>query len=332
MSNSVIKVNQLAKTFLRMKKSSEKSSHFLKRFKRIKENIQAVHGLCFEISRGEVVGFIGPNGAGKSTTLKMLTGILHPTSGEIEVLGLTPWKERKKLSKKLGVVFGQRSQLWYHLPPIDTFQLHAEIYKIPKVQYQKYLNELSELMEIQELMYVPVRKLSLGQRMRCEIVHSLLHNPEIILFDEPTIGLDIVAKKSILDGIKRLNQKYRTTIIFTSHSMDEIENVCQRIMIIDDGTLVLDSNIEYLKKTYCRDKIIEVHHTSKRLNTSFKGVHVTSENNNVSLLRVDTTQVNLTEILLKILNHNQLSDISVTYPPLEDIIFKIYQKEGNGVF
>ena len=195
------------------------------------------------------MAFIGPNGAGKSTTIKMLTGILHPTSGEATVLGLTPWKDRERLSYKIGSVFGQKSQLWYHLPPIDTFNLLGKIYEMDQSEQIKRRDFLVETFEIGDLMKTPVRKLSLGQRMRCEIAASLLHKPEVIFLDEPTIGLDVVARQNVRQTLKQWNDQEKATIFLTSHDVGDIEYLAGRVVIINHGQIVLDDQVKTLNTT-----------------------------------------------------------------------------------
>lgn len=218
----------------------------------------AIHEISFEIKSGERIAFIGPNGAGKSTTIKMLTGILHPSSGHIEVLGMTPWKERHALGYHIGTVFGQRSQLWHHLPPSDTFNLLSKIYEIPAQDYKKRLVELIDLFEIGRLLDKPVRQLSLGERMRCEIVASLLHRPKILFLDEPTIGLDINAKLMIRGLLNKLSSDHGTTLFLTSHDTADIEQVCDRVIVLDHGDIIADSPLSELKKNYGNNSMEEV--------------------------------------------------------------------------
>jgi ABC-2 type transport system ATP-binding protein len=210
----------------------------------------AVHPIDFQVEQGEILAFLGSNGAGKSTTIKMLTGILHPTCGRAEVLGFNPWQERKKLAFHIGSVFGQKSQLWYHLPPIDTFELMSRIYELPRGDYQKRRDELIERFELGEFLETPVRKLSLGQRMRCEIAATLLHRPKIVFLDEPTIGLDVVVKHKIRDLIKEMNQEEGTTLFITSHDAGDIEQLCKRAIVINHGKIILDDTVSNLKRQF----------------------------------------------------------------------------------
>lgn len=219
---------------------------------------KAVDDISFSIKKGEVVGFIGPNGAGKSTTIKMLSGILYPDAGEVVVNGYIPWKQRKQYVKNIGVVFGQKSQLNWDLPLIESFELMKYIYRIPTKKYEENLQKFTELLDMESFINQPVRQLSLGQRMRGDIVAALLHSPEIVFFDEPTIGLDVVAKEKIRAFVKYMNQTEQTTIIFTTHDMQDIEKVCERLIIIDTGKKIFDGSIEEIKSKYADSKTVEI--------------------------------------------------------------------------
>jgi ABC-2 type transport system ATP-binding protein len=214
------------------------------------KTIQAVRDLNLTVNAGEIVAFIGPNGAGKSTLIKMLSGILHPSSGDIRVLGLRPAQERRKLALRIGTVFGQKSQLWLHLPAVDSFTLLGAIYEIPDKERKRRVGELTELFELGEFLHTPVRKLSLGQRIRCEVAASLLHGPELLFLDEPTIGLDVVVKQAVRALIRKRNNEQGTTVFLTSHDPADIEQLCQRAVVIDQGTVMLDISVENLKREY----------------------------------------------------------------------------------
>lgn len=245
-----IKVTHLSKSFTVRKSAPGFLGAVKGLFAPRKSSVTAINDLSFTLMPGERVAFIGPNGAGKSTTIKMLTGILHPSSGMIEVLGLVPWKERHLLGYKIGTVFGQRTQLWYHLPPSATFDLLAKIYEIAPPIYHNRLRELIDLFEIAPFLDKPVRQLSLGERMRCEIAASLLHQPEILFLDEPTIGLDINAKLRIRTLLKTLAQDFGTTLFLTSHDTADIEQVCQRVIVLDKGVRIADCPLSTLKERY----------------------------------------------------------------------------------
>ena len=250
----IIKVEQLTKKF----KIQKKTSGFKNFFKSEYKNIIAVDKLSFAIKKGERVAFIGPNGAGKSTTIKMLSSILYPTSGTAEVMGMTPWDNRKKLSYNIGTVFGQRSQLWYNLPVQDSFALLGKIYDIDEIKFKRRLSKLVKLFEIRDLLTHPTCSLSLGQRMRCEIVASLIHNPQVLFLDEPTIGLDVTAKEIIRNLIKKQALEEETTLLLTSHDTDDMEKVCDRVIIINKGKLIFDNTINKLKDSYLSKKYMEV--------------------------------------------------------------------------
>lgn len=243
----IIKVESLSKTFRVKTKEAGLKGSLQSMFSPSYREIEAVNSISFEVEKGEMLAFIGPNGAGKSTTIKMLTGILYPTSGNIEVMGFNPARERKKLSFKIGTVFGQKSQLWFHLPPLDSFNLLGNIYEMDKARLKRRIEFLKEVFEIGDLMDIPVRKLSLGQRIRCEIAASILHEPEIIFLDEPTIGLDVVVKQKIRELILKLNKEEATTIFLTSHDAGDIEQLCKRAIIINHGEVVLNESIKNLK-------------------------------------------------------------------------------------
>ena len=217
-------------------------------FHREHERIHALQDVSFTIGDGEMVGYIGPNGAGKSSTIKILSGILTPDSGTCKIDGLIPWKNRKEHVRRIGVVFGQRSQLWWDIPVVDSFELLKEIYSVSTPQYKQKLEELTELLQLQELLKTPTRQLSLGQRMRCEIAASLLHNPSLLFLDEPTIGLDAVSKLAVRDFIKKLNAEQKTTVILTTHDMQDIEAIAERVILIGKGKVLLDGKLDDLRQ------------------------------------------------------------------------------------
>ncbi len=265
---SIIKVKNLSKTYDYYKKAPGLAASIKGLFKREKLFTEAVKEIDFKINEGELVGFLGPNGAGKTTTLKMLSGILHPTSGEAEVLGYTPWKRQKEFQKQFALVMGQKNQLWWDLPAMESFILNRKIYEVGDKNYEENIEELVKLFGIRDVLEIPVRKLSLGQRMKCEIVAALLHKPKILLLDEPTIGLDVVAQKNIRDFIKRYNKKNKTTIILTSHYMEDIKELCKRVIIIDYGKIIYDGELE---------KIINKYAPYKELKITFNGQGVNIE-------------------------------------------------------
>ncbi len=293
-------------------------------------DIAAVRDICFTVEPGEVLAFIGPNGAGKSTTIKMLTGILHPTSGSIDVLGYNPQRDRAKLSYHIGTVFGQKSQLWFHLPPMDSFRLLASIYDLKPAQYQDRLDMLIHRFELGSFLDQPVRKLSLGQRVRCEVAASLLHRPRVIFLDEPTIGLDVVVKQSIRQLITELSREEGVTIFLTSHDAGDIEQLCRRAMVIDHGTVVLDQPVKRLKYDYLNRKVIAVRYSDAMSLPSIEGVQVAKAAGNAARLVVDTRTTNIGEVLQAISAAGAVADITISDPPMEEIIGEIFRREGGA--
>lgn len=291
--------------------------------------VEAVKGVSFSVERGEMVAFIGPNGAGKSTTIKMLTGILHPTVGEAQVLGLTPWKDRQKLAMKIGSVFGQKSQLWFHLPPKDTFRLLSYIYELDESLFKERLGKLVEVFELKELLHIPVRKLSLGQRMRCEIAASLLHNPEVLFFDEPTIGLDVVAKRKIRELIASINKEDGVTVFLTSHDTGDIETLCKRVMVINHGEVILDSSPQILRREFLRMKTIGVRLEEDIESFIHPGVIVLKHKGAGLKLRVDTAVTSVDDVYAALRQHSRLADIYISDPTLDEVIEEIYQATGS---
>lgn len=329
---SIIEVNNLNKVF-RVKTKEEGFRGSIKSIlsPRYRE-INAVNNISFQVEKGEILAFIGPNGAGKSTTIKMMTGILYPSSGEIEVLGMNPSKDRKELSYKIGTVFGQKSQLWFHLPPLDSFNLLGNIYEMDKNTLRKRIDQLKEIFEIQELMDIPVRKLSLGQRIRCEIAASILHEPEIIFLDEPTIGLDVVVKQKIRELILLLNKEEKTTIFLTSHDSGDIEQLCKRAIIINHGEVVLNEAIKKLKYDYLKEKIIHIKY-NEAVDISNCSVDIIKNKGNALKVRVDTSKEDMDEVLTKLIKCGKVKDITISEPPMEEVISQIYkQAKGGGEY
>ena len=296
----------------------------------IYKEVHAVHDISFSVKQGEILAFIGPNGAGKSTTIKMLTGILHPTSGQISVLGLNPVEERQKLSYRIGTVFGQKSQLWFHLPPTDSFALLGAIYDIDKVTLKKRIQELTERFELGDLLKTPVRKLSLGQRIRCEVAASLLHAPDILFLDEPTIGLDVVVKQSIRELILRMNREQGTTIFLTSHDTGDVEQVCRRAIIIDHGCIILDKPVKKLKYDYLNRKIIAVRFDVPRHLDVPEGVELEKSGKTAARLSVDTRIRPIDEVMRWLIGQGGVADLTVEDPPMDKIISAIFKKSGGG--
>lgn len=321
---TIIEVNNLKKEFrVKLKEKGIKGS-IKAMFKPQYKEINAVNDISFSIEEGEIIAFIGPNGAGKSTTIKMLTGILYPTSGKISVMGIDPSKERKKLAYNIGTVFGQKEQLWMHLTPYDNFKFFGAIYDLEDSQIEKKIKELSNTFDLEKFINTPVRNLSLGQRIRCEIVASLIHEPKVLFLDEPTIGLDPVVKENIRELIKKMNKEYKTTIFLTSHDVGDIEKLCKRVIIINDGKIILDDTMRKLKYNYLNRKIIEVR-TNKKINfKSDNGYTVLKNVDNNLKIEVDTTKTNIMDIIKQI-DANEIIDINISNIPLENIITEIYK-------
>ena len=321
-----IEVENLTKTFTTKIKGEGFRQSIKSMFKPEYSHVDAVNDISFTVDEGEIIAFIGPNGAGKSTTIKMLTGILHPTSGSMNVLGLNPSDKRRQLAKQIGTVFGQKSQLWFHLPPTDSFSLLGDIYEVPKNEYNKRLNYLVDVFDIGNLLKTPVRKLSLGQRVRCEIVASLLHQPKILFLDEPTIGLDVVVKQKIRELILNINKEYGTTIFLTSHDAGDIEKICKRAMVIDQGIIVLDESVKKLKYDYLRRKIISARFNEKYKPINFPGVEIIKAAEYAASMHVDTETIPINKVISTLSEDDNLADITITDPPMEEIILEIFKK------
>ncbi len=321
----IIEVKKLSKTF----NVKIKEKGFIGSLKSIVKpkykQVKAVNNISFEVEKGEIIAFIGPNGAGKSTTIKMLTGILYPDKGQIKVLDIDPMKQRKKLAYQIGTVFGQKEQLWTHLTPYDNFKFFGAIYDIPDKRVEKKIEEFKTLFELEDFINTPVRNLSLGQRIRCEIVASLIHEPKVLFLDEPTIGLDPVVKENIRTLIKRMNKEFKTTIFLTSHDVGDIEKLCKRVVIINDGKIVLDDSMENLKHHYLNRKIVEVK-MRERVNLDDEdGIKILKDKGYNLKIEVDTKKKSVTDAI-KLLNPDNIVDINITSTPLEDIISDIYKK------
>ncbi len=323
---SVIEVKNLCKTFKVKKKEKGLKGSLKSLWKPKYKKIEAVQDISFSVEKGEMIAFIGPNGAGKSTTIKMLTGILYPDSGDISILGFDPKKERKNLAYEIGTVFGQKEQLWTHLTPYDNFKFFGAIYDIPEQAVEKKIEELKGLFELEDFINTPVRNLSLGQRIRCEIVASLIHNPKILFLDEPTIGLDPVVKENIRSLIKRMNKEYKTTVFLTSHDVGDIEKLCKRVVIVNHGKLVLDDSMENLKYHYLNKKIVEAKMKEKVNLEGENGISILKDKGYNLKIEVDTKKKSVADAL-KLLNPDNIVDINISNIPLEDIISDIYQGE-----
>jgi ABC-2 type transport system ATP-binding protein len=330
---STIEVHQLTKTFTAKQKAAGLSGSLRSLFRPEMRTVEAVRGLSFEMEPGELLGFIGPNGAGKSTTIKMLTGILHPTSGEASVLGFTPWKQRQQLAYQIGTVFGQRPQLWYHLPAVDTFHLFGKIYELDDAETKKRIAFLSEAFEIEDLLQTPVRKLSLGQRMRCEVAASLLHRPKLLLLDEPSIGLDVVAKQHIRDTIRRMNQEEGVGVLLTSHDAGDLEALCKRVIVINHGQIVYHDKVSNLKRNYLTSKVIDVRYAEQiphDFNIAGTETIKVAKTHYAAKLRFDTRATPVAAVIARLAEAGNMLDVTISDPSLEEVIRTIYQEVEGG--
>ncbi len=318
---------ELKKTYkLRVKDEGLKAS-VKGLFKPEWKNVEALKGISLKVEKGEMVAFIGPNGAGKSTFIKTLCGILHPTSGNVSVLGMSPTADRRKLTMQIGTVFGQKSQLWMHLPVLDSFRLLSAIYEIDEKDYKRRIDELTELFELSKFLKTPIRKLSLGQRVRCEVAASLLHEPELLFLDEPTIGLDVVVKQAIRELIINQNKERGTTVFLTSHDPADIEHLCKRAIVIDEGSLILDSPIDELKSNFLGVKLIDVYFGKRQRIPDITGVETIKNENDVRYtLKVDTSMNSIGDIMKVMNDLGNVLDITINDPPMEDIIAAMYKK------
>lgn len=326
-----IDVHDLRKQF-NVQKNREGLAGALKDlFKREYNQITAVKDISFQIPQGEICGYIGENGAGKSTTIKMLTGILVPTSGHIKVNGFVPFKEREKFVKGIGVVFGQRSQLWWDIGVIESFQLLRKVYRVPEAEFRKRLDELVERLQLGELLNRPVRKLSLGQRMRCELVASLLHNPSIVFLDEPTIGLDIVVKTEIRDFLMKINREHGTTILLTTHDLQDIEALCSRVIMLDDGRIIYDGGLDELKSRWSKGREIHFQFAEPprldELRQLTEGLGVTwSQDNELTAAMFLPHAVNVSDALARVVGGGaSIRDIKIVETNTDEIVREIYQ-------
>jgi ABC-2 type transport system ATP-binding protein len=322
---SYIKVDKISKTFKVSRRNSGLKNALKSFFKRDYVFVDAVKNISFSIEKGEIVGYIGPNGAGKSTTIKMLSGILLPTAGNIRVNGLDPFKDRKKYVSNIGVVFGQRSQLAWDIPAEDTFDLLKDIYKVDEKTYEKNKTELINLLKIGEIIKKPVRSLSLGERMRCEIAAYLLHNTKILFLDEPTIGLDAVSKKIVRDFILKINKEKKVTVILTTHDMMDIDTLAKRIILIGKGQILYDGLLSKLKAKYGSYKIITVNTKYNIHDIRLKGLISKKKVVNGYNFVIDSNILNNSKFINYISERYAISDIEIENEPIDNIILKLYQ-------
>ena len=323
---SYIEVNNLRKTFT-VRKKREKGKLF-----REKEIVEALQGISFVVEKGELVGYIGPNGAGKSTTVKILSGILTPESGEAKVGGMVPWKERKEYVKHIGVVFGQRSQLWWDVPILDSYSLLKDIYRIPEKDYKGRLDELVEALQLEKLLRTPLRLLSLGQKMRAELCGSLLHRPELLFLDEPTIGLDAVSKLALRDFLKWENKEHGTTIMLTTHDMEDIAELCSRVMVLGHGQKLFDGNLKDLLEKYDTVRNVTVKYdvepaAFKEENASNlpRGVMVTKKNGEIRLT-YSPAEIPTSDMLAFLQSAGTINEMTLESENIDHLIAAMYKE------
>ena len=321
-----IAVSHLSKTYEYYKKQAGLWNSVRSLFHRERLFTEAVKDINFTINEGELVGFLGPNGAGKTTPLKMLSGILYPTAGEAAVLGYTPWKRQKEFQKQFALVMGQKNQLWWDLPAMESFILNKEIYEVPDAQFKSTLDELGALLDIKDILDVQVRKLSLGQRMKCELVAALLHSPKVLFLDEPTIGLDVVSQNNIREFLKRYNREKKITIILTSHYMEDVEALCERVIIINHGELIYDGGLRTLLDRHIDHKILEVTFTEDvpRATLSTLG-RVRELNQKRVVLEVPKTAAK--QVAAHMLTNLPVDDILINEVEIDDVIRSIFAQE-----
>lgn len=322
----MIEVEALSKSFKVIKRGAGISAAVKSLFKPQYSTVQALKDVSFKINEGEIVGYIGPNGAGKSTTIKIISGILVPDSGKCNILGYTPWKSRVNHVKNIGVVFGQRSQLWWDVPVIDSYNLLKDIYKVPDKEFKDNLELLTSTLDLSTLLSTPVRQLSLGQRMRCEIGASLLHSPKILFLDEPTIGLDAVSKIAVRNFVKTINKEKKVTVILTTHDMNDIEALAERIILIGKGKLLLDGTLTELKNKFATHKIVKVDFTENHENIHIDGTTVISSSKESITLSVDLKKIKVSEVIGLLSNKLDIIDVSVDSRPIDEIIVDLYKE------
>lgn len=330
---SIIEVSHLSKEFQIAKRQEGLKGALRSLFHREYITKLAVRDISFAVKAGEIVGYIGPNGAGKSTTIKMLTGILVPTAGEIRVNNIVPFKERQKNARQIGVVFGQRSQLWWDLPTIESFELLRQVFQIPSDRYQQNMARFAEILGLEEFLQTPVRQLSLGQRMRADIAASLLHDPAILFLDEPTIGLDVVAKERMRNFIREINRERGVTVILTTHDMSDIEKLCQRMILIDRGQVMYDGELAKIKEKFGKERILIIDLEEKPGQLYVQGAEIIKQEGNRCWLRFNRDVMSASQLISQISETCEIKDLSIQDPEIEVMIRNIYESglEGDGM-
>ena len=325
----IIEVHNLSKEFRTFRRREGVLGALANLFVREYVTVHAVERVSFSIKPGEMVGYIGANGAGKSTTIKMLTGILVPTSGQVVANGYIPYRDRRRYTKHIGVVFGQRTQLWWDIAVIESFKLLKQIYEIPDADYHRRLGMFSEILNLGDYLHTPVRKLSLGERMRCDLVASLLHNPPLLFLDEPTIGLDVVAKDRIREFLKEINRTQRTTVLLTTHDLSDIEELCKRLLIIDKGKILFDGELREMKQRLAKFNQVKFFlkdraQVARLGEITTDGIFLERVDELTYLMRFDREQHSSAEVIRNLVNTLEVRDILVEEEPIEDIVKRIY--------
>lgn len=329
----VIRVENLVKEFRRPRKQEGRFGAIRTLFTRQFDAVRAVDQVNFAIEPGELVGYIGPNGAGKSTTIKMMTGILVPTSGTVEVGGLVPWRERERNAMQIGVVFGQRSQLWWDLPLIESFNLIAKLYRVPDTKYKRNLDRFIALLDMEEFLERPVRQLSLGQRMRGDLAASMLYEPQILYLDEPTIGLDVVAKENMRIFIEEMNRDSGTTIVLTTHDLADVERLCRRLILIDHGHVLYDGAVEQLKTKYAPHRILVVELEADAVSSGRRiaavdvpGAEIVEQADGVARIQFESAKTPVQDLIAALNARYPIADLSIVEPDLEGVVRQIYDE------
>jgi ABC-2 type transport system ATP-binding protein len=333
-SDSLIYVNDLCKHFRTFHRREGVWGSIQNLFIRDYRTVAAVDRVSFSINRGEMVGYIGPNGAGKSTTIKMLTGILVPTSGEIRINGYVPFRQRRQYVKTIGVVFGQRTQLWWDIAVIESFKLLRRIYDVSQRDFEARMERFDQILNIRDYLHTPVRKLSLGERMRCDLAAALLHNPPLLFLDEPTIGLDVVAKDHIRQFLRAINREFRTTVLLTTHDLDDIEELCRRIMIIDHGRVLYDGPLSDLKQRLLRTKQIKFVLKDRAQASGMAvfcrdGLEAEQVDELTYRIRFDRVKVSTSDLIRQILANVEVRDLLIEDEPIEEIVKRIYAGQAQ---
>jgi ABC-2 type transport system ATP-binding protein len=327
----IIQVQQLTKEYETYERGHTFKDTLISLFRRKVKVVSAVKGISFNVGKGEIVGFLGPNGAGKSTTLKILTGILFPTSGEVRVLGFVPWKQRKKYVARIGAVFGQKSQLMWDTPPLDAFHMNKAIYGIKEDKFQVTLDKLVDLLEVQDVIRKPTRQLSLGERMKCEFIMAMLHSPDIVFLDEPTIGLDVFAKEKIREFILEMNRQ-GVTFILTTHDLDDVERLAQRVIVINHGETVFDDSLGALRGLLGAKKSIRISTLEPLPEFSDSGILVKKRMSDYEAeLEIDTSVISLNSFIQFCSETAVIADMEISNIPIEEMIKVLYVSQDIGI-